>query len=685
MRRTLALLMACLMIALVAACAPTASNTSAAATTSEVKATSTPAAASTEPAKESTEPAKVTTEPAKETTKANVEYKQSPYLDGKGLPPVAERLPKEPKLTNEIPVDQLTYEIGNFGGTMRFVTSAVEWDADVFVMTNEPLLNTPGILGKEITGNILKGYKASDDQKSFTFFMREGLRWSDGEPVTMEDVRFTVEDFIFNEELTPAFPNWMKAAGKRDGAPFKFEIVDDWTFKITFTESYGGFPMHLAIQGWKGYTEFLKPSHFLKPYHKKYAKSEAALKEFIAPLALKYNFADDAKQWANVFNKVDITNWENTNSASIGFPRLYPWLFNSKTETVATFVRNPYYFKVDTAGNQLPYVDTLQSTLVEDIEMVTLKTIAGEVDFSRESASLIKMPLYRENEAKGGYKALLFNMHVTPTDILINETFKDPTWKLVSQDVRFRKALSLAINRDELIDSIYYGFAEPGKIQDPTYDVAAASALLDEMGMKKGANGMRTAPDGKKFSFLIEVGAEAPDIVPYSELLVEFWRAVGLDASMKRLEQSLVGNKVAANEMQIRVIWTHTPLWYMQDWGFDGIGRSWNVWKTNIKSAEITNKDGSKSTIEVKGEEPPATIKELYALSDSLLQVSIEEAVNVVLPKIKKSMADNYWYIVALENIKQPLIVNAKLGNIPSSNCVAIAADFSGEQFFYKK
>jgi peptide/nickel transport system substrate-binding protein len=123
----------------------------------------------------------------------------------------------------------------------------------------------------------------------------------------------------------------------------------------------------------------------------------------------------------------------------------------------------------------------------------------------------------------------------------------------------------------------------------------------------------------------------------------------------------------------------------MQDWGFNGWGRSWNIWRENIATAEITGKDGSKTTVAVKGDEPPAAVKELYALSASLLQVSPADAVKVVLPKIKKSMAENYWYIVALEKIKQPLIVNAKLGNVPSSECVAIAADFSGEQFFFKK
>lgn len=611
-------------------------------------------------------------------------YAQSPYLEGKGLPPIAERLPKEPKLTNEVPPEQLTYEIGKYGGTIRFVTSVVNWSADFFVMDNEPLLNTPGILGKEVTGNILKGYTVTDDQKEFTFTMREGLKWSDGAPVTTEDIRFTIEDFLFNEKLVPTFPQWMRAAGKRDGTPFTYEIVDEYTFKIMFDQPYGGFPMHLAIQGWKGYTEFLKPSHYLKPYHLKYAESPEKLREFILPFATKWNIADDENLWNNVFNKVDITNWELCQDVSEGFPVLYPWMFSSRVENVTTFTRNPYYFKVDTAGNQLPYIDECTYTLVENMEMVTMKTISGEVDFSRESAAMNNMPLYRENAEKAGIRAEVFNHHVTPTDILINETFDDPTWKLVSQDVRFRKALSLSIDRDELIETVYKGFASPGNITDPTYDPAAAEALLDEMGMKKGADGLRTAPDGSKFSFIIEHAADGSDIEPYCTLLVEYFRDIGLDASVKRIESSLLGNKNAANQLQMRVIWTHTPLWYAQDWGFDGVGRNWNIWRAQIKSVDITNEDGTVTKQEVKGEEPPAPVKELFAMVDSLLEVSIDKAVNEVIPAIKKSVADNYWYLIPLSDVKQPLVFNAKMGNIPSSECVAIAANFAGEQLFYK-
>ncbi|CAG7597762.1 hypothetical protein PAESOLCIP111_00172 [Paenibacillus solanacearum] len=590
------------------------------------------------------------------------ELRQAPMLDGKGLPSLKDRLPEEPKIANEMPADMLKTEIGTYGGTMRTVTSVIGWDADVFVMSNEPLLNTPGILGKEITGNVLKDYKASADSKEFTFMMRKGLKWSDGKPVTSEDVRFSIEDILFNEELTPVFPAWLRAGGKADGAPLKFKVVDEYTFQITFDQPYGGFPIRLAIESWRGYSDYiLKPAHFLKPLHKKYADAkqlEAKLKEG------QYG-PDD---WVKMFNDKDVTSRELTKPEAIGFPVLYPWMMVKRSDTMTDYERNPYYFKVDAKGNQLPYIDKIQSALVQNIEMVTMKTIAGEVDFSRESAALIKMPLYKENEKKGGYRTLLSDMHVTPTDIFLNQTYNDPTWRKVVQDVRFRKALSLGLDRKEIIDTIYYGFAEPGKIEDPAYNVNEANKLLDEMGMKKGPDGFRLAPDGKKFSISFEIGAQAPDIVPLTQLVVEFWKKIGIDVTMKTIDQTLWGSRRDANELQATMIWTHTPLWYMADWGQNFWGRLWKLWLDT----------GGK-----QGEEPPADVKKFYDLVDKV-STSPPDAAIKAIEDVKKEMGKNYWYFVHIENVKQPLIVSAKLGNIPEKG-FAIAANFSGEQFFFKK
>jgi peptide/nickel transport system substrate-binding protein len=613
----------------------------------------------TETAAETKEETEKTEETKPAANTMPTEFKQSPMLDSvANLPPLKDRLPKEPKLTNEMPADMLDYQIGTYGGELRTVTSVVDWDADVFVMNNEALLNTPGILGKEITGNVLKGYDVTPDQKEFTFYLREGLKWSDGEPVTMEDFRFTIEDLIGDKEYTPIYPDWLCAGGSNKGNPMKFEVVDDWTFKIKFDQPYGAFPIRLAIQGWRGYTDLLKPAHYLKQFHPKYGDKAAIDKE------MKENKFDS---WIQLMSLKNVNNWDLTKKKSIGYPSLYPWILKEAKGNQYVFERNPYYFKVDAEGNQLPYIDKIVSNLVQDIEMVGMKTIAGEVDFSRESAALIKMPLYKENE-KNGITALLASMHVTPTDVLINQTYKDPTWKTVAQDVRFRKALNYAMNRDDIINTIYYGFAEPGKIVDSTYNPEEANKLLDEMGMKKGSDGIRTAPDGKKFSFVFEVGAQAPDIVPLTELIVAEWQKLGLNVTMKRIESSLWDQKIAANEIQVTMIWSHTPLYYMNDWLPNVWGNTWNLWRTN------------KGT---KGEEPPAAVKAFYDKMDKLSGLSPEEA-QATFEELKADMKENLWYFVHIDNVKQPLIINSKLRNV-SDKGFAIAANFSAEQFFFEK
>ncbi|NLA52481.1 MAG: ABC transporter substrate-binding protein, partial [Alcaligenaceae bacterium] len=450
------------------------------------------------------------------------EFSEAPMLAEKvkagELPAVEERLPKQPKVTNEMPPELLEYEIGRYGGVLRTVTHSVNWDADVFVICNEPLINTPGILGEEFTPNVLRDYEVSQDQKEFTFYLREGLKWSDGHPVTTEDIRFTYEDVLLNEELTPVFPNYLKSGNKADGTPMKLDIIDDYTFKISFDEPYGGFLVELAIQGWRGYTDLLKPKHYLQQFHPKYTPEEE-LKKLIEE--------HEYETWVQLFGFKDITNWELTREEAIGFPVLYPWMLVSVQEGVYTFERNPYYFKVDPAGNQLPYIDKIVSTQVQDAEMAVMKQIAGEVDFARETMAMTKIPLYKENE-KNGYTTYMAKMHVTPTDIFLNLTYEDPVWRQVVRDVRFRQALNYAIDKEEIIDSIYYGFAEASQMIPSEYDPDKANQLLDEMGLdKRDAQGFRLGPDGKRFTINFEIQNVAPDIVPFTELIVEFWLNVG--------------------------------------------------------------------------------------------------------------------------------------------------------------
>lgn len=590
-----------------------------------------------------------------------VEYKQSPMLDGKGLPPVAERLPKEPKIVNEMPPEQLSYEIGKYGGKIRTVTTDIEWDADIFGMCNEPLINTPGMLGKEITGNILKGYEVSTDQKEFTFFMREGLKWSDGTPVTVEDIEFTVKDVIFNEELTPIFPAWLRSGGRGDGKPFDFEVVDQYTFKMKFDEPYGGLLLRLAIQGWRSYTDLLKPKHFLKKFHKSYA-SEEELESLIEEEGL------EAGDWVSLFNVKDITNWELNQNKAIGFPVLNPWMIVERRESTGVYERNPYFYKIDSEGNQLPYVDYLESYLVQDAEMASVKIVGGEVDFCRAMAVLIKAPFYKENAEKGGYNVDLVDDHGTQNDIFLNLTHEDPIWRQVVRDVRFRKALNYAVNREEIKDTVYYGFSEFSPMNENKFDLDEANRLLDEMGMTKGADGYRVGPDGKRFTIPFEIGAHITSQVAVAELIVEMWKELDLHVTLNTIDAALWGTRNDANELKATIIWTHSPLWWYGDMGQGFWAPLWIRW-WNTGGAE--------------GEEPPEEVKTFYKLMDKISVGSPEEGINTY-EQIKKEMQNNVWYILPAGEIKVPLITNAKLGNTPEKG-FAMAINFSAETFFYKE
>ncbi|GAA3402098.1 ABC transporter substrate-binding protein [Paenibacillus hodogayensis] len=588
-------------------------------------------------------------------------FKQSPYFEDKKLPPVKDRLPKEPKLTNELPKEYLTYEIGTYGGTLRTVRQDPINDSDLFIINNEPLVNSPGVLGEEVTPNLVKSYIVSDDQKEFTFTLREGLKWSDGQPVTTKDVQFAVDDVLLNKDLTPSLPLWLKSASDANGKPLVFQVIDDYTFKIGFDQPYGGFLIQLAVQGWRGYNDLLKPKHFLQQFHSKYASPDK-----LEQLIKEAGFAPG--EWVKLFTAKDVLNIEFTYPKAIGFPVLTPYIQVKSGEKIE-FERNPYYFKIDEAGNQLPYIDKLQSTLVQNAEMVNLKILAGEVDHSYEYVSIPKVPLLKENEAKGGYKVYINNLHRTANDIHLNLTYNDPVWRQVVRDVKFRKALNLALDKKEIADTVFYGFAKPSTIQETKRNVEEANKLLDEIGLKKGADGFRTGPDGKRFTIPFEVSSAFADFGTLGQLVVEQWKQIGLDVTLKQIDNTLWTNRNKANELKATIMFTPGPVqWSRQEWGQNIWAPLWDQWWNS----------GGK-----QGEEPPEEAKALFQTIFKLRELSLKEAL-VKREDIRKNIGSNYWYFIHSEQIAAPVAVNAKLGNITDKGW-GIGQNFAGEQWFFRK
>ncbi len=588
------------------------------------------------------------------------------------LPPLEERLPQEPFVVGPGVIvseaDLPDWSPGRYGGTLHMAHGDADWNPDIFIMLNEQMLMAPGIGVEGIRPNVLKAFEVNDANTEFTFHMREGLKWSDGEPVTTEDVRFMVEDVYGNEQLTPSFPAKFRAAGKPNGEPMTLEIIDDFTFRLTFAEAYGGFLRELTIKGWQGYTDLMQPAHYLKQFHADYAEPDA-LNALLTDAGLK-------DEWWQLFSTKNCQNWDLTRTRCIGMPSLYPWISEASSETdVLSFVRNPYYFKVDTEGKQLPYIDRVVSVLSGDSDSVNLKVLTGDIDLLREDTALVKMPLYKENEAQAGFTVQLLDNHVDPTALYLNLTFDDPIWRQVTGDLRFRQALNMAIDRQEIIDSVYFGLAAMPEMVPAEFNLEKANALLDEMGMdQRDADGFRLGPDGNPFVLPIETASYAPDVPVVSELLVEHFKEIGINTTFKLVDSSLAGQRVTANEAQASVIWSVQPMWRNGTWT-DYLpsgrwARQWELWYTS-NGAE--------------GEEPPAPVLRLYELHEGRIAVApASEEDKALTDEIYQIHHDNIYFFNIAEQVRYALITNSKLGNVPSGG-QAIAANNSGEEFFYRE
>jgi peptide/nickel transport system substrate-binding protein len=607
-------------------------------------------------------------------------YNESPMLaelvkQGK-LPPVEERLPKDPYIVGpgELVSEDNYFKVGKYGGTLRLAQGEPNFDPHLFIGNNEPLLWAPSgfDFDKGIRGNILKGFKISGDYKTFTFYLREGLKWSDGYPVTTEDVQFAYEDVLLNDKLTPIFPAWLRDGGRPDGKPMKLEIIDKYTFRIKFTEPYGSFPAMLAISQWRGYTTLLKPKHYLKQFHIKYTPIEK-----LRLLLKELGYEKD--EWWNLFTYKDVDNWEMCRPEAIGFPVLYAWRLVKAEKGVLIYERNPYYFKVDIAGNQLPYIDKIEDVVVPDFQMLMMKGLMGELDYLGERSSMRDLPVIKEKEEAGNYTVVIPKMHRTPTTFYLNLTYNDPVWRRVVRDIRFRRALNLAINRKEMIEKFYLGFASLPKEIPGEYDPKEANRLLDSMGLnKRDSEGWRLGPDGKRFVIPFEVAGHSVEHLPMTELLAEYWKKIGIYTTVKKVEPSLWSQRNAANELKATTLWCHETIWRSLGWDDFLPSNFWGpLWATWM------------STQGKAGEEPPPEVKKLYQLWNQAIKIPVGTPQSKkIMDELYSHLRRNVFWFTAAGDSYYPTFFSKKLGNVPAGgkwDGLGISLMYSMEQWYFKE
>ena len=370
-------------------------------------------------------------------------FNESPMLsklvqEGK-LPALEKRLPPSPVVLT--PLERP----GQFGGVWRMAYTGISDLGGATRILYEPLVRwSPDY---RIVPNLAEKWDISEDGRTFTFYLVKGVRWSDGEPFTADDIIFYFEDILANKELTATIPKWLSPSGD----PPKAEKVDDYTVRIEFERPYSLFLEQLACP--HGMELVTKPKHFLRKYHNKYgdpAELEALRKE------------KKASTWAHVFQ--DLTDLRRCLFVDRSYPSLCAWIATVPAPAQRFVMeRNPYYWKVDNEGNQLPYIDAISTELQNQSSNILLKAIAGEIDFQgRHLGGMQNSVLLLAYLSTGKYK-LVPKKSSASVGILLapNLNHKDPALRAILSDSRFRIAISHAINRNELNKIIYMGKGEP--------------------------------------------------------------------------------------------------------------------------------------------------------------------------------------------------------------------------------
>jgi len=563
------------------------------------------------------------------------------------LPPVEDRLPVDPMVI--APVDT----IGTYGGTWRMVASGTS-DFSGHSSRVNPVEGfiTWGMDGASIVPNLASKWEIGDNGASFTFYLRKGVKWSDGKPFTAADVLFLHEDVYKNTELTPNYPGGFKMAGE----PAVVEKLDDYTFSIKFAAPYGLFPLNMAAD-FSGWSEV--PAHYMKQFHASYT-AKANLDKMVADNKLE--------TWMQLYSAKG--NWMNNPEK----PLLRPWLMvQPPPETTLILERNPYYWKVDPDGNQLPYIDRQRHTLVESVDVINLRAVAGEIDNQMRNIALASYPLYKENAAKGGYDVYLWKMAETGACFFPNQTLlKDDVLRGIMQDIRFRKALQYAIDTDEVNELHYVGQASdmtscvPDELkgekifEEYTYDVAKANALLDEMGLdKKGPNGWRLRPDGQELSLTVETAASWTTVVPVAELVAGYWQKIGINAVLKSLMYEGWWDRVGTSEYQViaYLLENFDPLinlTYPRNYfvtSYDCYwGTLWGAWYNA----------GGKA-----GEEPPDWVKELQTAYDGVKGETDPAKQIAVMNDAFKVWLESHNIVHTVGRYPQPVIVKTSFKNFP--------------------
>jgi peptide/nickel transport system substrate-binding protein len=564
------------------------------------------------------------------------------------LPPIAERIPEHPAVAT-MP------EQGQQGGELKTLLASARDNRQISYYSYARLVCYDR--NYKLQPDILESYEDKDD-KVFTLHLRKGMKWSDGKPFTTEDFRYWWEDVANNKDLSPAGPPKDLIV---NGKPPVVEFIDETTVRYSWDEPNADFLPKLAGAA---PLYIFRPSHYLKKFHAKYADPEKLAE------AVK-----DAEQpsWAGLHNRRD--NMGRNDNPKL--PTLDPWVLRTKPPAQRfVYTRNPYYYRVDQAGHQLPYLDQL----IVDISassLVPTKTGAGETDLQARYLRFDNYTFLKVGEKRGTYWVRLWddgrgsNLALFP-----NMNTNDDVWRELMRDVRFRRALSLGIDRHEINQAIYFGLgnegantlipASPLYKQDyrsawANFDPVLANRLLDQIGLtQRDENGIRLLKDGRPATIIIDIAGDSTEATDVLELIKDTWHTIGIDLYPKPSQIEVMRNRIFSGDAQMSLsngIDNGFPSADMSPQDFVPFTQQQYQWPKWGQYLETAGEDGQKVDL------PEAA--SLQDLMGQWRRAGDSETRGKVWGQILSIWADQVYTIGTVAGIPQPVVVSRHLKNVP--------------------
>ncbi len=490
-------------------------------------------------------------------------YSEAPMLAdlvaAGSLPAVDQRIPTNPRVVTPFS------EVGEYGGTWRraFKGLSDRWGPVKLSEEGAIQWDAPDAETTTLAANYISEWSQNDDATQYTFTLRDGLKWSDGEPFTTEDVQFYY-DKIFIPQLFTRPGALNVGVGENDAGIMQLEVKDALTWTITFSVSNPLLPIRMGTDtsGMVGGPSMAAPKHYLEKFLGDADSADQAMID--AAMA-----ASGVSTWQELWYEAGpgdgrgpISFWYRNPD----LPIINPWRAkNSPLDDPQIMERNPYYHAVDTEGNQLPYIDKIQHSLFADNQTLNLWIAQGLIDMQNRHLSVADYTFFKENEEAGGYKVITWKAASTNT-FYPNISHPDPKVRELMDTADFRHALSLAINRAELAELVYSGLLTPRQTSPVTgspqyndrlanmwveYDPDQANALLDGLGFtERDGEGYRLR-DGERLGFTItytEALSMNPDEV---NVVAGYWEAIGIKVSQEVVERSLLEERNRAGDIQM--------------------------------------------------------------------------------------------------------------------------------------